>query len=134
MGRTDDQFSCGGENINPKEVELLLVQHPDVIDAVVAPIAHEVKGLSPAALVTVRAQPGPGEEAIKRFTIENGPAYAHPRRVFVVNQMPFNGAPVQGVTTILPKKPRSSRSVSASPSFWSGNLWLITGAISPDAA
>ena len=58
----------------------------------VAPIAHEVKGLSPAALVTVRAQPGPGEEAIKRFTIENGPAYAHPRRVFVVNQMPFNGA------------------------------------------
>lgn len=92
MGRTDDQFSCGGENINPKEVELLLVQHPDVIDAVVAPIAHEVKGLSPAALVTVRAQPGPGEEAIKRFTIENGPAYAHPRRVFVVNQMPFNGA------------------------------------------
>lgn len=92
MGRTDDQFSCGGENINPKEVELLLVQHPDVIDAVVAPIAHAVKGLAPAALVTVAAHPGPGEDAIKQFTIEHGPAYAHPRRVFVVDRMPFNGA------------------------------------------
>jgi long-chain acyl-CoA synthetase len=92
MGRIDDQFSCGGENINPKEVELLLVQHPDVIDAVVAPVAHAIKGLAPAALITVREQPGPDEEAIKQFTLKHGPAYAHPRRVFIVDQMPFNGA------------------------------------------
>ena len=92
MGRTDDQFSCGGENINPKEVELLLVQHPDVVDAVVAPIPHDVKGLAPAALITVRGTPAPDEDAVKQFTLEHGPAYAHPRRVFVVEQMPFNGA------------------------------------------
>lgn len=92
MGRTDDQFSCGGENINPKEVELLLVQHPDVVDAVVAPIPHDVKGLAPAALITVRSTPAPDEDAVKQFTLEHGPAYAHPRRVFVVEQMPFNGA------------------------------------------
>ncbi|MFT7572683.1 MAG: long-chain acyl-CoA synthetase [Paracoccaceae bacterium] len=92
MGRTDDQFSCGGENINPKEVELLLVQHPDVVDAVVAPIPHDVKGLAPAALITVRGTPAPDEDAVKQFTLDHGPAYAHPRRVFVVDQMPFNGA------------------------------------------
>lgn len=92
MGRTDDQFSCGGENINPKEVELLLVQHPDVIDAVVAPVAHAVKGLAPAALVTLDEGSGPGEEELKRFALENGPAYAHPRRVFAVDEMPLNGA------------------------------------------
>lgn len=92
MGRTDDQFSCGGENINPKEVELLLVQHPDVVDAVVAPIPHDVKGLAPAALITVRSTPAPDEEAVKQFTLDHGPAYAHPRRVFVVDEMPFNGA------------------------------------------
>jgi long-chain acyl-CoA synthetase len=92
MGRTDDQFSCGGENINPKEVELLLVQHPDVVDAVVAPIPHDVKGLAPAALITVRNAPGPDEAAVKQFTLDHGPAYAHPRRVFVVDRMPFNGA------------------------------------------
>ena len=92
MGRTDDQFSCGGENINPKEVELLLVQHPDIVDAVVAPIPHDVKGFAPAALITVRGAAAPDEDTVKRFALTHGPAYAHPRRVFVVQNMPFNGA------------------------------------------
>ena len=92
MGRTDDQFSCGGENINPKEVELLLVQHPDVVDAVVVPVPHRVKGFAPVALVTLRDTPGPDEDALKKFSLENGPAYAHPRRIFTVDAMPFNGA------------------------------------------
>ncbi len=92
MGRIDDQFSCGGENIYPKEVELLLAQHPDVIDAVVAPVPHAVKGLAPAALVVLREAPGPGEEELRRFALERGPAYAHPRRIFSVAELPLNGA------------------------------------------
>ncbi len=92
MGRTDDQFSCGGENINPKEVELLLVQHPDVIDAVVVPVDHVVKGLAPAALVTLRSGRAPSEADLKDFTLRHGPAYAHPRRVFAVDSLPLNGA------------------------------------------
>lgn len=92
MGRADDQFSCGGENINPKEVELLLVQHPDVVDAVVVPVPHKIKGYAPAALVTLRSQPGPDEAVLKEFTLQNGPAYAHPRRIFAVDAMPLNGA------------------------------------------
>ena len=58
----------------------------------VAPIPHDVKGLAPAALITVRNAPGPDEAAVKQFTLDHGPAYAHPRRVFVVDRMPFNGA------------------------------------------
>lgn len=91
MGRTDDQFSCGGENIQPKEVELLLVQHPSVIDAVVIPIAHDVKGLAPAALVTLRANSDVDEQTLKEFCLKNGPAYAHPRRVFAVDALPVGG-------------------------------------------
>ena len=30
MGRADDMFSCGGENVYPKEVENLLFAHPAV--------------------------------------------------------------------------------------------------------
>ena len=92
MGRADDQFSCGGENINPKEVELLLVQHPDVVDAVVVPVPHKIKGYAPAALVTLRSQPGPDEAVLKEFTLQIGPAYAYPRRIFAVDAMPLNGA------------------------------------------
>ena len=51
MGRVDDMFSCGGENIYPKEVENLLFAHPAVRDVCVVPIPHEVKGLVPAAAV-----------------------------------------------------------------------------------
>ena len=91
MGRTDDQFTCGGENIQPKEVELLLVQHPAIIDATVVPIDHEMKGLAPAALVTLRPGATAGEADIKRFCLDNGPAYAHPRRVFPVDALPVGG-------------------------------------------
>ena len=38
-------FSCGGENGYPKEVENLLFGHPDVVNAVVTPLPHQVKGL-----------------------------------------------------------------------------------------
>ena len=92
MGRTDDQFSCGGENINPKEVELLLVQHPEIVDAVVVPVPHIVKGFAPAALVTLRRDAEVDESALKKFTLANGPAYAHPRRIFSVDELPLNGA------------------------------------------
>ena len=91
MGRTDDQFTCGGENIQPKEVELLLVQHPAVIDAVVVPIDHDLKGLAPAALVTLRQDAAATEDHIKQFCLENGPAYAHPRRVLPVEALPVGG-------------------------------------------
>ena len=91
QGRTDDQFSCGGENINPKEVELLLVQHPAVIDAVVAPVPHALKDLAPAALVTLRSDRHADEAALKAFTLKHGPAYAHPRHIFAVDELPVGG-------------------------------------------
>ena len=91
QGRTDDQFSCGGENINPKEVELLLVQHPAVIDAVVAPVPHALKDLAPAALVTLHPDRQADEAALKAFALARGPAYAHPRRVFAVDALPVSG-------------------------------------------
>ena len=53
--RVDDMFSCGGENVYPKEVENLLFAHPDVVNAVVAPVPHPVKGFVPAAMVIARA-------------------------------------------------------------------------------
>ncbi|MEM7407463.1 MAG: class I adenylate-forming enzyme family protein, partial [Pseudomonadota bacterium] len=79
-GRVDDMFNCGGENIYPKEVENLLLQHPDVVDACVVALAHQTKGEAPAALVVLREGATADEATLKRFTIENGPAYAHPRR------------------------------------------------------
>lgn len=88
QSRTDDMFSCGGENIYPKEVELMLVRHPAVLDSAVFPVPHAVKGLAPAALVILREGFEASEEELKRHCLETGPAYAHPRHVFFVDALP----------------------------------------------
>jgi long-chain acyl-CoA synthetase len=90
--RVDDMFSCGGENIYPKEVENLLFRHPDVVNAVVAPVTHPVKGFAPAAMVTLREGADATADALKAFCIANGPLYSHPRHVAVVAALPLNGA------------------------------------------
>jgi len=92
MGRTDDMFNCGGENIYPKEVENLLLSHPDVTDASVVPLPHRIKGDAPVALITVTQGSALDEAAAKAWCLDNGPAYAHPRRVAVLDAMPLNGA------------------------------------------
>ena len=88
-GRVDDMFSCGGENIYPREVESLLLDHQDVTDACVVPIPHEVKGYVPAAMVVLRPGASVGVEALKACTLANGPAYAHPRKIMIVDAIPI---------------------------------------------
>jgi len=90
--RVDDMFSCGGENIYPKEVENILFTHPDVADAVVAPVPHGVKGFVPAAMVIPRAGARLTGAALKTHFLARGPAYAHPRFIAIVPQFPLNGA------------------------------------------
>jgi long-chain acyl-CoA synthetase len=90
--RVDDMFSCGGENVYPKEVENVLFTHPDVADAVVAPVPHAVKGFVPAAMVIARAGARLSEASLKAHCLERGPAYAHPRFIAIVPQLPLSGA------------------------------------------
>lgn len=91
-GRVDDMFSCGGENIYPREVENLLLGHPDVIDACVVPVPHEIKGLVPAAIVVLRAAARTSTQELTRYSLEHGPAYAHPRRILAVEAIPLTAA------------------------------------------
>jgi long-chain acyl-CoA synthetase len=90
--RVDDMFSCGGENVYPKEVEDLLFSHPDVVDAVVAPVSHPIKGLAPAAMVIVRDGSTATAEDLKAYCLQNGPAYSHPRFIHIAAALPLNGA------------------------------------------
>lgn len=92
LGRADDMFSCGGENIYPREVESLLLGHPEVTDACVVPIPHEVKGFVPAAMVVVRPGATLTADDLKGYALANGPAYAHPRRVMIVAEIPLSAA------------------------------------------
>jgi long-chain acyl-CoA synthetase len=90
--RVDDMFSCGGENVYPKEVENLLFGHPDVVNAVVAPVPHKVKGFAPAAMVVLRDGARVAADDLKAYCIDRGPLYSHPRHIAVVPALPLNGA------------------------------------------
>ena len=91
VGRTDDMFVSGGENIFPIEVEQLLEKHPAVHQACVLPFAHALKGQVPYAFVVLRAGASATEDELRRHALAHGPAYQHPRRVFFLEQLPLAG-------------------------------------------
>ena len=91
VGRTDDMFVSGGENIFPGEVEALLLRHPAVHQALVLPFNHELKGQVPYAFIVRKAGATVAEVELKQFALANGPAYQHPRRVFFLEQFPLAG-------------------------------------------
>ena len=88
VGRIDDMMNVGGENVYPAEVESLLSAHPSVRDVCVISLPHSIKGAAPVALVIADET---SEEEIKQFALNNGPAYAHPRRVLFVPTLPLSG-------------------------------------------
>jgi len=89
IGRTDDMFVSGGENIYPTDVERMLERHPDIAEAAIVPVDDDIKGQKPVAFVV----PAPGrslsEAEVKEFALANAPAYAHPRFVWVIDRLPL---------------------------------------------
>jgi acyl-CoA synthetase (AMP-forming)/AMP-acid ligase II len=89
VGRSDDMFVSGGENIYPADVERMLEKSPDVGQAVVVPVDDDIKGTKPVAFIIPKAGHKPTEEAIKTFALANAPAYQHPRFVWFMDQLPL---------------------------------------------
>jgi long-chain acyl-CoA synthetase len=89
VGRTDDMFVSGGENIYPTDIERMLERHPDVAQACVVPIEDEIKGQKPVAFVVVKPGRAPSDDDIKGFALANAPAYQHPRFVWFVSELPL---------------------------------------------
>jgi long-chain acyl-CoA synthetase len=91
VGRADDMFVCGGENIYPGEVEKMLERHPGIHQAAVLPVPDELKGHKPVAFVVRANGADIDEQAVKSYALANAPAYQHPRRVFFIDEMPLAG-------------------------------------------
>lgn len=89
VGRVDDMFVCAGENIYPDAVEQLLERHPAVHQAVVVPVPDDLKGALPAAFVRVEPGATLTVEEVQGWALENGPAYAHPRHVWFLPEIPL---------------------------------------------
>jgi len=89
IGRTDDMFVSGGENIYPSDVERMLERHPAISHAAVVPVDDEIKGEKPVAFVILKRGQTASEDEIKRYALANAPAYQHPRSVWFVDELPL---------------------------------------------
>ena len=91
LGREDDMFVCNGENVYAEEVERRIESMPGIAQVCVVPVADEVRGHIPVAWVVPARGAAPAEDEVKRFAIANGPAVEHPRRVFLLAELPLGG-------------------------------------------
>lgn len=91
IGRSDDMFVSGGENIYPSQVERVLEQHPAVQQACVVPVEDAIKGYKPVAYVVLRggAATQTGEAELKAFSLQHAAAYQHPRNIWFVEALPL---------------------------------------------
>jgi long-chain acyl-CoA synthetase len=90
VDRKKDMVVTGGYNVYSKEVEQVLVQHPDIADAAVVGVPDEIYGEAVAAFVQAR----PGARLSAESVIEHCRAqlagYKKPRHVVFVDSLPRN--------------------------------------------
>jgi len=94
VGRRDDMFVSGGENLYPGDIEKALERHPAVQQACVVSVPDDIKGTKPVAFVVLRSgHNAPGnaldEDALKAFSLQHLAAYQHPRRIWFVDALPL---------------------------------------------
>jgi acetyl-CoA synthetase len=90
-GRADDVIIAAGYRIGPFEVESACLEHPAVREAAAVASPDEVKGNVVKAFVVLSEGHEPTDETagdIKRFVRERLSAYAYPRRIEFVDDLP----------------------------------------------
>ena len=91
MGRVDDVLNVAGHRIGTMEVESALVEHPAVAEAAVVGKAHDLKGQSIAAFVTLREgqkQTTALRDELKKFVADKIGALARPDDILFSADLP----------------------------------------------
>ncbi len=91
MGRVDDVVNISGHRLGTMEVESALVSHPDVAEAAVIGIPHEVKGQAIVAFATLRAGKAPSEakaQELREHVAHSIGALARPEKVYFTAELP----------------------------------------------
>jgi acetyl-CoA synthetase len=90
-GRADDVIIAAGYRIGPFEVESVCLEHPAVAEAAAVASPDERRGSVVKAFVVLAEGDEPSEglaEEIKAFVRDRLSAYAYPRRVEFVDELP----------------------------------------------
>lgn len=91
VGRADDVIKTSGERVGPFEVESVLVEHPQVIEAGVIGKPDELRGEIIKAFVVLKQGVEPGDalkEEIATFVKGRLAGHAYPREIEFIDKLP----------------------------------------------
>jgi acyl-CoA synthetase (AMP-forming)/AMP-acid ligase II len=86
LGRADDMFVSGGNNIYPRQIESILEDHPLVKNAAVIGLDDEVKGSKPYAFIQGTAS----ESELLAYVKTKLPPSHYPRKIWNLEELPLN--------------------------------------------
>lgn len=89
-GRKKDMIIRGGHNVYPTDIEAVLLEHPDVQEAAVVGIPHQVLGEDIGAFVVLRDGAAPDADALLAFCAERLADYKRPRQLTFTAELPRN--------------------------------------------
>ncbi len=91
-GRRSDLIIRGGENIYPAEIEIRLIEHPDVVEVAVVGVEHPTLGQEAKAYVVLRAPNALDVDGMKKFAGETLASFKVPTHVEFVEALPHNAS------------------------------------------
>jgi benzoate-CoA ligase family protein len=88
LGRNSDMIKAGGIWVSPAEVEAVLIEHDDVLEAAVVGSRDESGLEITVAFVVARQGRAIDERAIEAHCRERMAAFKRPRRLYIVEELP----------------------------------------------
>jgi acyl-CoA synthetase (AMP-forming)/AMP-acid ligase II len=90
VGRKKDVIIRGGNNVHAADVEAVLCEHPDVLEAAVVGIPHEVLGEDVAAVVVLAPGTRTTAQQLREHCISRMADYKVPRSIEITDELPKN--------------------------------------------
>jgi acyl-CoA synthetase (AMP-forming)/AMP-acid ligase II len=91
-GRSKEILKIGGHRVSPVEIEHVVAEHPDVLEAAVIALPDALMGEVPAAFVVPRAGRTPSDGELRAFCRARMAPYRVPVRFTLVASLPRNEA------------------------------------------
>jgi long-chain acyl-CoA synthetase len=88
VDRKKELIIRGGYNVYPREIEEVLYEHPDILEAAVFGLPDETLGEEVAAAVAPRAGRTLDADEVRQFCKDRVAAYKYPRHVAVLGELP----------------------------------------------
>jgi len=87
LGRADDMYKVGGEQVYPLEIESVLDSLPGILQSCVVMLPDEIKGFKPHAFCVGEFD----ETHVKELLLEHLPRFKIPRNIWKIDTMPLAG-------------------------------------------